>query len=77
MVHCAISDLPIFVENLKFVVKLKVYLMSLASWSNIGLIESKNGHNEWNGDSLDAFETTMKFHPLEWHHLFIGIILRN
>ena len=50
--------------------------MSLASWSNIGLIESKNEHNEWNGDSLDAFETTMKFHHWNRIILLVGIIRR-
>ena len=48
--------------------------MSLGSWSNFGWIESTNEYNEWNGDSLNAFETTMKFHPRNRIIMFIGII---
>ena len=70
------SGVTILVENVKFVAKLKVYLMSLGSWSNFGLIDSTNEHNEWIGDSLNAFETTTKFHHWDSIILLAGIIRR-
>ena len=76
VVHCAINDIPIFVENVNFVVKLKAYLMSFGSLWSFGLIRLKNGLNKRNRDSLDGFGNKRKFDCKNCINLLIGIILK-
>ena len=77
MVHCVISDGSIFVENVKFVVKLKVYIISHRWWRNVDCYKQAISYNKCNGHETDVFVIRMKFNQSNHMIWSIGIILRN
>ena len=76
-VHGVIHDVSNIVENLKFVEKLKVYLMCNGGCSNIVSNKQSNRQHESNGTQVDVFGIIMKFCLWDCIVLFIGMILRN
>ena len=77
LVHCVLFDIWVFVEKLKFTVKMKVWLISHGYWRNIELNWTKIVSNRLNSDQLDSLNVKKKIHWMNPLLLFIGIILGN